>query len=132
ADDVAKVLFVGEARNDIVRLRFEIDAHQTPLRRGIEEREAGARHEIVHEGRDEGGLAGPGEARGAKPDGWRYKVRGEVAEAAKSVAEAFGVGGKRHEGLLARRPRARKGLRMTESGQNGRRLAPIGRCKVAP
>src|SRR5262245_39798833 len=117
ADEVGKMPLVREARNDIVRLRFEIDAQQPSLSGGIEEREASARDEVVHKRGDEDGLAGTGETCDAEPDSGGYKVRGETAEAAKGSAKGLGIRGERHDGLLARRARERKGLGIKPLGQ---------------
>ena len=60
---------IVEARHLIVRLRLEIGAEHAAVGDGVEERHAGARHEVVHERGDEHGLAGAGEAGDAEPDG---------------------------------------------------------------
>ena len=87
---------IVEARHLIVRLRLEIDAGNAAMRHGIEERHAGACHEIVHERGDEHGLARAREPGHAKPDGRLDEVRGEVADIAESIDGAMGEGGNRH------------------------------------
>ena len=95
--EIGEMLLVFEARHDIVGLRLEIDAHDAPLRRGVEERQPRAGDEIVHERGDEHRLARAREPGDAELQRRRDEAAGEVADAAEGIARGLAVGGNRHD-----------------------------------
>ena len=90
--EIGEMLLIFEAGHELVRLRLEIGAQQTPLRRRVEEGQPAAGDEIMHERGDEHGLARPGEARDPEPHGRRDQARGEIADIANGVAGGIRVG----------------------------------------
>src|SRR5665811_1032412 len=90
------MFLVFEARHDLVRLRLQIGAQQAPFRRGIEEWQAAACDEIVHQRGDEHRLAGAREPGDAEPNCRRDETRGKIADIADGVAGGVRIGGDRH------------------------------------
>ena len=91
------MLLIFEARHNIVGLRLEIDAHDPPLRGGVEEREARAGDEIMHERGDEHRLARAGETGDAELERRRDEAAGEITDTAERVAGGLAVAGDRHD-----------------------------------
>ena len=78
------MLLVVEARHVIVGLGLELGAAHPPAGIGLEERQPAAMDQVVDEGGDEDGLAGPRQAGHAEPERRRHDPGG-----------AFGEGGER-------------------------------------
>ncbi len=91
AGEIGKMLLIFEARDDLVRLRFQIGAQQAPLGGRVEERQPAAGDEIVHERGDEHGLAGAGEPGHAEPHRRRNEAGSEVADIADGIAGGMRV-----------------------------------------
>ena len=85
-DERRDMPFVVEARHRVVRLGLELGVRQASLRIGAEQRQPPAMNEIVHERRDEHGLAGARQARDAQPDGRVPQAGNVILQALRSDA----------------------------------------------
>jgi hypothetical protein len=99
ADQRRRVLLEGKARHVVVGLVRQHGAPDAPLRGGPEGRQRGALREMVDERRREHGLARPGKARDADPQGRLHELAGGLPERLRGGAGAGGeAGDERHGG----------------------------------
>ena len=73
---------VVETRHRIVGLRLEPRTGDAPARQRLEHRQTSAMQQVMHQRRDEHGLAGAGEAGHAEADGRIEQARAEFAQRA--------------------------------------------------